>query len=231
MTLKEARKKRKMTQKQLSEATGIPLSTIRSYENDEEKVSIASIGNILKVTKELNIKVSDLVSMEKYQKEVAELITEWESMTEKSSFDDIYKTYYNKIYRWFRRSQITNTEYKQITIDLKNKKCEYTPRVQEDGYLTPDLTQTYIEDLNHLIIEYFPSVKKRENKNSSIDNFKRMRLIRDISLEQLAYCTGMNKQTFKNYESGQRSLNSMSTGMAIKVVIVLKCNIEDIFVI
>lgn len=55
--LKEIRKRKGMTQRELSEASGVPLRTIQNWERD---FSHATVGNALKVARALGVTLDEL---------------------------------------------------------------------------------------------------------------------------------------------------------------------------
>lgn len=61
MILKELRQKNNMTQKQLSEQTGIPKRTIEDYEAGVRKLSKASAENVFRITGVLGISMDDFM--------------------------------------------------------------------------------------------------------------------------------------------------------------------------
>lgn len=62
MTLKELRKQKGLTQERLAEKTGIPIRTIRSYEQGTRK--IGNVPNAVKLCKALKCKIEDLLEDE-----------------------------------------------------------------------------------------------------------------------------------------------------------------------
>lgn len=61
MILKELRIKNNLTQKQLSEKTGIPKRTIEDYESGIRKLTKASAENVYRLTDVLGISMDDFM--------------------------------------------------------------------------------------------------------------------------------------------------------------------------
>lgn len=61
MILKELRIKNNLTQKQLSEKTGIPKRTIEDYESGIRKITKASAENVYRLTGVLGISMDDFM--------------------------------------------------------------------------------------------------------------------------------------------------------------------------
>lgn len=61
--LKRARKNARMTQLQLSEITGIPLSVIRSYEQDKRSLKSAETENVRRICRALGCRIEDILSI------------------------------------------------------------------------------------------------------------------------------------------------------------------------
>ncbi len=60
--LKEIRKKRKLTQRELSLLSNVPLRTIRLYEQLQESINKASAETLQKISKTLNCSIEDLLN-------------------------------------------------------------------------------------------------------------------------------------------------------------------------
>lgn len=60
--IKEIRKKQKLTQHELSLLSGVPLRTIRLYEQFQESVNKASAETLQKISKTLNCSIEDLLN-------------------------------------------------------------------------------------------------------------------------------------------------------------------------
>ena len=59
--LKKARKAKKLTQKELAEKAGIPLSTLRGYEYGKKDISKAGAETVIKLINVLKCDLSDLL--------------------------------------------------------------------------------------------------------------------------------------------------------------------------
>lgn len=73
MALKTMRKRANLTQKQLSEVTGISYFTIIAYERNGRNIEGCKLANLVKICKVLNCKLSDIVDDEELAKELREV--------------------------------------------------------------------------------------------------------------------------------------------------------------
>ena len=62
--LKEIRKNKGISQKELSEATKIKLRTIQSYEQNEKNIDNAKIETLIKISIALDCRISELINNE-----------------------------------------------------------------------------------------------------------------------------------------------------------------------
>ena len=63
--LKEIRKKQKITQKELSKLSNVPLRTLQGYEQGEKNIDNAKIDTLAKISIALNCRISELINNKK----------------------------------------------------------------------------------------------------------------------------------------------------------------------
>lgn len=61
--LQRARKNARLTQRQLSDKTGIPITVIRSYEQDQRSLKKAETENVLRLCRALGCRIEDIVPL------------------------------------------------------------------------------------------------------------------------------------------------------------------------
>lgn len=71
-------------------------------------------------------------------------------------------------------------------------------------------------------------VKRRPPRNAAQTKLKAMRIKTGLTQREVVERTGINAQTYAQYEQGVKSFDSARLGVILNVCIVLSCKLEDV---
>lgn len=102
-----------------------------------------------------------------------------------------------------------------------------------------DLARKYNLDIDHLrkgeIIDAIlahekpePEIKRRPPRKAANTKLKAMRVKSGLTQREVVERTGINPQTYSQYEQGVKSFDSAKLGTILNVCVALSCKLEDV---